>query len=478
MWTPSKKILAVATTYLVVQHASCQATALSQNTTFNSTVSLNASQISQYQLNDTWAAAVDLALQFEHTNWATGSVHSDPFYAVPANSSGATPGALLKVQEFVNTTTFTVSPNVAMSRFMFQTETFNGSSVPASAFVLWPYNPQQFNMTGVGKIPMIAWAHGTSGQSAECAPSHIRNLWYQYAGLFELAIQGYAVVAPDYAGLGINTDANGNHIYHQYIASPAAANDLAHAVQAAQTAWPELSKEFVVMGHSQGGGSAWGFAQRQAQRPIDGYLGTIASNPTTSTIAEANVQLTVQGVIPEIAQGVATIFPDFQLSDWLTPRGEMNINLMQEIEGCNSVSGELFGGFQNFKPEWNETWYAKQWDQLMGNGGRPFAGPLMVLIGTKDTNRPITVTDPAVKRTCEMFPQNSLQYYIFNGSQHVPTLFAGQRIWFDWIADRFSGVQEPPGCQNTTITPPRPVDNYQQNANYFLEYPLYAYENT
>lgn len=176
----------------------------------------------------------------------------------------------------------------------------------------------------------------------------------------------------------------------------------------------------------------------------------MASNPTTDFVAEANVQATFKQVIPEMAQGVSTVFPAFQLSDWLTERGTLSIGLMREVQGCASVSTELLSGFDNVKSGWNETWYAQQWNVLMGNGGRPFAGPLLVLIGTKDTNRPIVVMDAVVKQTCDKYPQSQLDYYIFEGSQHTPTLFAAQ--------------------------PLRSVGDYQQNANWFLEYALWEYE--
>ena len=129
---------------------------------------------------------------------------------------------------------------------------------------------------------MIAWGHGTSGWSGECGPSHVRSLWYQFM-IFNAAIQGYVVVAPDYAGLGLDHDGEGNFIAHQYLASQAHGNDLLYAVKAAQKAWPDvLGSRYVVMGHSQGGGAAWGASTVLASNGSDveelrkGYLGTVA----------------------------------------------------------------------------------------------------------------------------------------------------------------------------------------------------------
>lgn len=73
-------------------------------------------------------------------------------------------------------------------------------------------------------------------------------------------------MAPDYAGLGVHKDATGEPITHQYLACPSHVNDIFYGVKAAQQAFPELSQNFVVIGHSQGGGAAWAVAQRQAEK--------------------------------------------------------------------------------------------------------------------------------------------------------------------------------------------------------------------
>lgn len=399
----------------------------------------------------------------------------DPFYFTPSNSSDAPPGSVLKVQEHVNLSTFTVPPQVAMSRIVYQSESFNGTATPTSAFVLWPYMPRQFSMTG-DKVPVLGWAHGTNGWCPECAPSHYRTLSYNFAGPFELALQGYAVVAPDYAGLGVGKFADGSQIPVQYMSHGAAANDLAYAVVAAQQAWPVLSENFVAIGHSQGGGTAWNFAQRQAEKPINGYLGTVAASPVAGLLDNSVYQPSPWGRIATTAINADSIFPAFNLSDWVTDIGIERINLLQEIQGCQPAAGQILGGREMIKPDWNTTWSAQQWNKLSRNGGLPFAGPMLVLQGTDDGNVPSPLTDKRVNETCAMFPQNSLQYYTFNGTEHTPNMYASRGIYQDWIADRFRGVVEPEGCQKTAVTSLRPNSDYQQSPTWFLEYALWQYE--
>lgn len=193
------------------------------NITFNSSYHLSASQIASANLTDLEVNNIEVSLNFERSNWANGSVEEDSFYTVPSNASTCEPGSLLKVEVDANTSAYTLPPNTALSRIMFTSETLNGSTVPASAFILWPWMPRDF--TTISGVPTVGWAHGTSGAFGACGPSLIRSLWYQYGGPYFLALQGYAVIGIDYAGLGVNRDQNGSPVNFTYLAGPAHAND-------------------------------------------------------------------------------------------------------------------------------------------------------------------------------------------------------------------------------------------------------------
>lgn len=161
----------------------------------------------------TLPAPVVEALQFEQSNWSNGSVSDDPFYTVSDDAAEAPPGTLLKVEEDVDTSTYTLPPATALSRFVYQSENLNGSRVPVSAYVLWPYSPRAQS----DGFPIAAWAHGTSGVTANAAPSYHKNLWQHFLAPYQLALQGYVVVATDYAGLGIKEDASKRPIIHEIL---------------------------------------------------------------------------------------------------------------------------------------------------------------------------------------------------------------------------------------------------------------------
>lgn len=310
-----------------------------QSNTFNSSYRLDHSQRTSAGIDDTLANNVEVALNFERSNWAGGSVSELAFYRAPSNTAHVAAGTILKVEVDANTSAFTLPPNTAISRIMYQTETLNGSLVPASAFVLWPYLPRNVS----DGYPVVSWAHPTVGVFAECGPSHVRNLWYHFEGPYSLALQGFVVVAPDYQGLGVGQDAAGNTIPHPYLSLPSHANDVFYATQAAQTAFKSLSSRFVVVGHSQGGGVAWAAAERQATRPVKGYLGAVAGSPVTDFVAQVDLQEQTPNYVGALLiRGLQSLFPDFNISSVLTTVGPKRFNLAAEIQGCNPVFSELF----------------------------------------------------------------------------------------------------------------------------------------
>src|SRR5271165_2247970 len=99
---------------------------------------------------------------------------------------------------------------------------------------------------------------------------------------------GYAVVATDYAGLGTE----GRHAYIDMLSN---ATDVVNSIPAAHAAVPDLSKKWLVIGHSQGGLSSLGVAQLEGGMRDPNFLGTVAlagaSDLQDSIDAVLNVRL-------------------------------------------------------------------------------------------------------------------------------------------------------------------------------------------
>lgn len=408
-------------------------------------------------------SGVKESLEFEKSNWTNGSIVDDSFYDAPQEALNAPPGTLLKIDKNVDTSKYLIPPTASLSRFVYQSETLRGSKVPVSAYVLWPYSPRSQS----DGYPVVAWAHGTSGFDANAAPSHHKNLWQHFLCPYQIALQGYVIVATDYAGLGVQKYPSGQPIIHEYLASPSQANDIVHSVTAAQAAFPELSKSFVVIGHSQGGGAAWSVAQRAALTSIPGYLGAIAVSPYTNFLEEENEFSKL--LMPAMILGLASAFPEFSPGDLLTTEGEKRLDMVRQTSAAISSAVAILSGVDLLKPNWKANTHFRQYQDLTSNGGKAIKGPLLVTHGKLDPILSVAVVENAVKRTAELFPSSQIEYASLPNVTHVSALAASQRLWMDWIGDRFAGQAVEPTCHSHELACARPHSSQQSDQNWYLE---------
>ncbi|KAL8880708.1 MAG: hypothetical protein Q9192_007962, partial [Flavoplaca navasiana] len=262
-------------------------------------------------------------------------------------------------------------------------------------------------------------------------------------------------------------------ISHPYLASTSHANDLFYAVQAAQAAFPKLSQNFVVFGHSQGGVAAWGAAQRQAVMPVQGYLGSIAASPVGNLLdlLESTGDPKNGGDSADlIVNGLMGIYPDFNPEVSLTTPGLQRLELLREIQGVQSVQFTLWPSSDVdllVKDYWwrNDAFYA--FNNVSSIGGKPIAGPLLVLQGDADTAAPIEGARSAVNQTCTLYPESQIDFQVYTGVDHVPTMYAAQQTWLNWIEDRFAGRSARNGTcgRLTNYTSERDYQFSQQRPN-------------
>lgn len=146
----------------------------------------------------------------------------------------------------------------------------NGKEVQATSLVFTPKTPVPKD-----GWPIVIWAHGTTGVADICAPSRlalgsdVKNM------ISKFLAEGYVVVAPDYEGLGSAGD-------HPFLNVKSEAYSITDAVVAARN-WlgTKASKQWVTVGHSQGGQAALGAAQYASRAQLN-YKGTVAIAPASN----------------------------------------------------------------------------------------------------------------------------------------------------------------------------------------------------
>lgn len=193
-------------------------------------------------------------------------------------SSGSTPGGLDGLDPVVSSANYILSDDGAASvsdLITYRMPGVGGSIVEATAVVLIPEGPSPD-----GGFPVVAWGHGTTGVADRCAPSATNNL-AGYASYLDLYLQnGYAVVAPDYEGLGSDGP-------HPYLHLASEGRSLIYAVKAAIQQYPEMSSRYAAVGHSQGGHAALGAGEYAAEVNDVTLVGVVAIAPASNLRAQS-----------------------------------------------------------------------------------------------------------------------------------------------------------------------------------------------
>jgi acetyl esterase/lipase len=356
-------------------------------------------------------------------------------YDTPDSLLKGKPGDLIGVEAFADYN-FPYTPDlkpkdigIKTVRFLYRSSSVDGKVVPASGVILIPYGKPP-----AGGWPVVVWAHGTSGVGRPFAPSLMKDLYYSWEGLLQWPMLGYAVVAPDYAGLG--TD-----VPHQYLAAPAQAQDVINAVPAARKAVKELGLRWVAIGHSQGAGAVIMVAEMQSKIKDANYLGAIALAPVgdLEPVFEHINKSTGRGYAAFLAYGIKAVYPDFEYGDILTPKAVERMPVVEN--GGWFVTLATFAHHvpvgEVLKPGWKKSPHFQKFRELARLGTKPAHGPILLLHGLEDDAIPTTTTDALYQRMRDQ--KAMVEYRKYPGLDHDPLVFGSFRDQLRWVQDRFDG---------------------------------------
>ena len=360
-----------------------------------------------------------------------------PFYTAPVTGNPQQPGTLVRAEA---ATDLALPAGVMATRILYHTRTANDEDALSSGVVLVPYG-----QAPDGGWPLLAWSHGTSGVATKCAPSLMSSLFYNWEGLYEYVMLGYAVVATDYAGLGTA----GRHAYLDMLSN---ATDVVNSIPAAHAAVPGLSQRWLAIGHSQGGLAALGVAQLEGRIKDANFLGTVAlagaSDLGDALASVMQVQLPVlNGLIGFWIYGVKSVYPEFDPNEVLTDKAYA-IYATSVEEGCSAASG-AFAAIPTgdvLRPGWRTNEYVRRFLERNRPGSQPTYGPLFLVSGGDDILFTQTAGRKIVERICAA--GGHVQRKVYPRLGHDPVVYGSLKGQMDWIAARFAGQSAPNDCSN------------------------------
>jgi pimeloyl-ACP methyl ester carboxylesterase len=336
-------------------------------------------------------------------------------------------------------------------RVLYHSSTVSGEDVVVSGLVLVPpgHRPR-------GGWPVVAWAHGTTGVTSQCAPSLTSDLSHDPSAVAEvrgLLRRRFAVVASDYPGLGTPG-------VHPYLIGQANANATIDAVTAAhELRESELSRRWVTVGHSQGGQTALFVAQDARRRaPRWDYRGAVALAPASHldalvALAEATHDPTAQAYLIYAIAGLGTVDPSVQVSQLLTTDAQAVSHDL--VDGCiDQITEDLA---QRQPPQLLAA-DAAAMDRLRAELGRydnpdkhPADSPVLIAQGTTDNDVPVGATDGLVTQLCSLGDHVDYRRYV--GLNHEGVVNASLPDVTNWINDRFKARETANTCPATSAAP-------------------------
>jgi alpha-beta hydrolase superfamily lysophospholipase len=376
-------------------------------------------------------------------SWSAGKVadaeralQPTRLYAPSEARTAAPPGTLVRSAPAQD---FELPPGVTATRILYHTRTANDADALASGIVLVPYGKPPKD-----GWPLLAWAHGTSGVARECAPSLMKSVFYNYEGLYEYVLAGYAVVATDYAGLG--TD--GKHAYIDLLSN---GTDVIHSVPAARAAVRNLGPKWIAIGHSQGGLAVQGVALLQDKLRDPGFLGTVSIAGASDL--EEGIENTLKarqpianGLLAFFVFGARSVFPQLQPGDVLTDRALAAYHTFVQ-DGCRAASG-AFAAIpteQMFKPGWRDNPHIRAFFARNLPGAHDIQGPMLMITGGADFLFTEAASQKILQRMCNAGAK--VQRKVYPGLAHDPVVYGSLRDQLEWIAGRFAGDPPPNSCK-------------------------------
>jgi alpha-beta hydrolase superfamily lysophospholipase len=367
-----------------------------------------------------------------------GAPATDAFYEQPDPLPDGPPGTILRSQPISR-------PPAGSKAFRILYLSRNASGRPAalSALLFVPTRPAPVTGRNV-----VALTHGTVGVARNCAVSSGRSFFPHLDGLARFMRAGYAVVLPDYEGLGTRGP-------HPYLVGAATAHATLDAVRATRLFKPaEASARFIAWGVGQGGHAAL-FTGQEADTyaPELELAGVAAGAPATDLrrLLRADNDTAFGRVLA--AYTLATWshgYPRLRLDRILSrPARDVVAQVATLCLPADHGSLKAALGDQTVQLTYSsrQPWDTQPWKRLLARnspGTTAIPVPVIITQGADDRVVRPALTARFVRRLCRL--GSIVQYRPSRGVAHIDLGEKTAPYVSKWIVGRFAGRSARSSC--------------------------------
>ncbi|MGJ0388175.1 alpha/beta fold hydrolase [Microbacterium sp. WCS2018Hpa-23] len=368
-------------------------------------------------------------------------LQTDPaFYTVPDPLPAGDPGEIIRVEAIAS------APLGSTAwRVIYHSRDVSGTDIPVSAVVIIPDTPAPAQGRTV-----VSWGHPTTGAAQKCAPSLGVDPFQLIEGVHELLLEGYAVVATDYPGLGVQGASS-------YLLGIPESNSVLDAVRAARAIKDaQIGERFLLWGHSQGGQAVLFAAERAEEyAPELTLLGVAVAAPAADlTELMSDDIVDVSGVtiasyaIPAYEAAYADRYSADELAGILTPAGiaatpdMAALCLLSENKEIHAIADPLIGGYVTSDPSTTEPWKTLLTENSAGS--TPITVPVFVGQGLADELVKPAATEDYVTLLCSQGVDVSSHRY--PDVDHGLAAYAALPEMLIWLSGVTSGAAPTSDC--------------------------------
>ena len=361
------------------------------------------------------------------------------FYRTSGPLPPAPPGAI--VRSVVIPSAGLLPGGATAYRVLYHSQSIAGVDIAVSGVVVVPGGTPP-----PGGFPIVAWAHGTTGLSDQCAPS--LGGFASIPSLTAFLDRGMIVAATDYEGLGTPG-------IHPYLVGQSEAQSVLDSARAARNlAGVTASNQVAVVGYSQGGQAALFAAQIAAAYSPELFVaGAVAAAPVTSLDEFVPAK-------PSSEHDLDAVYALMALDAWSRAYGNLPLSSVltaSTVRQAPAIATRCIDALaapydtadagRLFRSGWESEPGLRTDVERNRPGQAPTSAPVLVVEGTKDQVTPYRVVTDFVAADLCRNQHDTVQYDSFAGTDHGGVFATAAPQILRWVTQRLSGAAPPDTCE-------------------------------